>query len=533
VLDSPFRLNRSSVPAPDPYRTEGPNTDMSDEASIRSEAQPFGEILEQFEGSQAASGEAPPSVGDKVKGRVSSITPQMVFIDLGGKAEAGVPVTELLDKDGLLTVGIGDEIEATVTGRDESSGALMLRRRLAGRGRGGASIAEELRQAKASGLPVEGIVTGFNKGGAEVKVAGMRCFCPTSQLDLKRIEDPAAFVGQRLAFKVERLEEAEGGKRPNVVLSRRKLLEEEAAAKASETRSRLAPGAVLNGRVTSLTPYGAFVDLGGVEGLLHVSEISHSRLAHPSEALTVGQELEVQVLKIDVADPAAAAATGRPKGRGAKSERISLSRKALEGDPWSEAPRRFPEGTEVLGKVRRLETFGAFVEVAPGLEGLLHISELGALAGRRLAHAREGAEVGQDLRVRIQKVEPERRRISLGAVRDPSARPIIPAMAMTEVEGEPGAGRRGRGRRRDEDGDGRPERGAPRRAAKGGRARRSSEDGFGEDTAIGMARSVGSRDRDRDRDRDREPVAPPPTPSGPPPTFGTLGDFFTRALKKK
>jgi small subunit ribosomal protein S1 len=502
----------------------------------------FGQVLEAFEESQAAQNadaKGAPAIGDKVKGKVASITPEMVFVDLGGKSEAGIPVTELLGKDGVLTVGVGEEIEATVTGRDETTGSLMLRRKLAGRGRGGSGISEELRQAKAAGLPVEGIVTGFNKGGAEVKVAGLRCFCPTSQLDLKRVEDPAAFVGQRLMFKIERLEEGEAGKRPNVVLSRRKLLEVEVASRAAETRARLAVGAVLRGRVTSLTPYGAFVDLGGVEGLLHVSEISHARLAHPSELLAMGQEIEVQVLRIDAADAAAPTerpGAGRGRERAGKSERISLSRKALEGDPWREAVERFPEGTEVMGRIRRLETFGAFVEVAPGLEGLLHISELGALAGRRLEHSREAAEVGQDLKVRVQKVEPDRRRISLAAVRDLSARPIAQmAAAAMAVEEPTGEGRRGgRGRRRGED-EPRGERGAPRRAAKGagksasskGRARGSSGDGFGDDTGVFPRRSPA-----RDRGPSRETEEAPPTPIGPPPTFGTLGDFFSRAVKR-
>jgi small subunit ribosomal protein S1 len=228
----------------------------------------------------------------------------------------------------------------------------------------------------------------------------MRGFCPLSQLDLRYVEDPQRFVGQKLMFKVSRLEEGNrGGRGPNIVLSRRTLLEEEQQSKAAETRERLQVGAILNGRVTSLTTYGAFVDLGGIEGMLHVSEIGHSRTAHPQDVFQVGQEIEVQVIKIE-------------KGKDEKRpERISLSRRALEKDPWRDAVSRFPEGTETTGKVVRTESFGAFVELVPGLEGLVHISEIGA--GRRLNHAKEAVQPGQEVQVRVLGVDTARRRISL------------------------------------------------------------------------------------------------------------------------
>src|SRR6201747_1038267 len=228
----------------------------------------------------------------------------------------------------------------------------------------------------------------------------MRAFCPLSQLDLRYVENPQQFVGQKLMFKVNRLEEGNrGGRGPNIVLSRRALLEEEQQTKAAETREKLQVGAILNGRVTSLTTYGAFVDLGGIEGMLHVSEIGHSRTAHPQDVFTIGQEVEVQVIKIE---------QGKDEKR---PERISLSRRALESDPWNDAASRFTEGTEATGRVARLETFGAFIELAPGLEGLVHISEMGA--GRRLNHSREAAQQGQEVQVRVLGVDTGRRRISL------------------------------------------------------------------------------------------------------------------------
>jgi small subunit ribosomal protein S1 len=393
----------------------------------------FGEILAEFEqgkggerqaeaaegAGQAASGTAPdagpagramPNVGQKVSGKVISITPEQVFVDLGAKSEGMIEAAQLHNAEGQLTVKLGDSVDAVVTAIDPESGVIVLRKKASG-GRGGhQEVATELRQAFQYGMPVEGLVTGINKGGAEVQVYGMRSFCPLSQLDLRYVENPQQFIGQRLKFKVSRIEEGGRNRRPDVVLSRRSLLDEEAQAKAAELRARLQVGAVLKGRVTSLTSYGAFIDLGGLEGLLHVSEIGYSRLADPREALSVGQEVEVQVIKIE-------------KGKDEKRpERISLSRRALERDPWRDAVDRFPEGAVVPGRVMRLESFGAFVEVAPGLEGLVHVSELGA--GRRLNHAREAAQIGQDVKVRVLNVDPVKRRISL-------------SMALTEEHHEP------------------------------------------------------------------------------------------------
>jgi len=352
----------------------------------------FGRALAEFEQKESEEQRKTPAVGEKVKGKVLSIGGAAAFVDLGGKSEGMIDLAQLRDAEGNLTVNVGDTLEATVTGNDPETGSLVLRRKAAR----GQEVAAELRQALDSGIPVEGVVTAINKGGAEVQVSGMRAFCPLSQLDLRYVEDPQQFVNQRLAFRVMRIEP--GKTRPNIVLSRRALLEEEAETKAAETRARLQVGAILKGKVTSLASYGAFVDLGGLEGMLHVSEIGYSRLAHPNEMLQVGQEIEVQVIKIE-------------KGKDEKRPRISLSRRALERDPWKDVAERFPEGTEMTGRVMRTESFGAFVELAPGIEGLVHISEMGA--GRRLNHAREAVQLGQDVQVRVLGVDPAKRRISL------------------------------------------------------------------------------------------------------------------------
>jgi small subunit ribosomal protein S1 len=362
------------------------------------ESQDFGQILAEFEdkGSEEQQQQQPqkvaPEIGEKVKGRILSIGETAAFVDLGGKSEGVIDIAQLKDSAGNLTVAAGDEIEATVTGNDPETGSLVLRRKAAR----GQDVALELRQALETGVPVEGVVTAINKGGAEVQVSGMRAFCPLSQLDLRYVENPQQFVGQRLTFRVSRIEP--GKTRPNIVLSRRTLLEEEAESKAAETREKLQVGTVLRGKVTSLTSYGAFVDLGGLEGMLHVSEIGYSRLAHPGEVLQVGEEVEVQIIKVE-------------KGKDEKRPRISLSRRALERDPWHDVADQFPEGTEMTGKVMRTESFGAFVEIAPGIEGLVHISEMGA--NRRLNHARDAVQPGQEVQVRVLAVDPGKRRISL------------------------------------------------------------------------------------------------------------------------
>jgi len=370
---------------------------MSDQDT--QEKEDFGQILAEYE-QEAPAKSDDPAVGQKVSGRILSIGEEWGFVDLGTKSEGRIAAAELKDAEGNLTVKEGDTLEATVSGTDPETGALLLRRRAGGKGKRPAEVVPEIRQAHEAGLPVEALVTGLNKGGAEAQLYGMRAFCPLSQLDLRYVEDPQKFIGQKLMFKINRLEEGNrGGRGPNIVLSRRQLLEEEQQARAAETRKQLQVGAVLKGKVTSLTTYGAFVDLGGIEGMLHVSEIGHTRTAHPQDVFTIGQEVEVQVIKIE-------------KGKDEKRpERISLSRRSLERDPWRDAVNRFPEGTEATGRVVRLESFGAFVELAPGLEGLVHISEMGA--GRRLSHSREAVQLGQDVQVKVLGVDTTRRRISL------------------------------------------------------------------------------------------------------------------------
>ena len=344
-------------------------------------------------------------VGDIVRGRVIALGASTAFVALGGKGEASIDLAEFRNPaTGECSLTVGDELEATVVDDGGGSGSVVLKRTL---GRGG-HVPAELEQALAHRIPVEGLVTAEVKGGFEIQLGAVKAFCPGSQIDRRRGGDrvPAAqYIGQRFRFLVTKVE---GGGR-NVVVTRRQLLDEEAAQQAASTWEQLAVGAVVRGTVTSIRDFGAFVDLGGVEGLIHISELGHGRVAHPSDVLQVGQEVEAQVIKLD--PPAEAP---REEGGSARRRQIGLSLKALAADPWSTVPERFPAGTTVHGIVRRVEPFGAFVEIAPGLDGLVHISKL--VLDRRVSHARQAVSVGQEVDVTVLSLDLAKRRIALSMV---------------------------------------------------------------------------------------------------------------------
>lgn len=337
-----------------------------------------------------------PKVGDMVSGKIISISKDTVFVDLGGKAEGSLERSQVSDSEGKLLTKVGDTIEARVVA--DAGGSLTLRVKL---GRGPEARAE-LVQAAELGIPVDGLVTEVVKGGVSVDVAGVRGFCPASQIDARFVEDLATYVGQRLQFRISRYE----GR--NLVLSRRALVEEAKHKLAAETRKKLEPGVVIRGRVVGFKPFGAFVDLGGLEGMLHISELGFSRVERPEDVLTIGQELDVAVLKIEP---------------GEKGERISLSLKALATDPWQEATARLTEGQRVTGTITRLQPFGAFVELAghPGVEGLVHISELGA--GRRINHPKEVVSIGQTVEAVVVAIDHERKRLGLSLAASKDASP--------------------------------------------------------------------------------------------------------------
>jgi small subunit ribosomal protein S1 len=350
-----------------------------------------------FAASEAQATRQEIAVGDVVRGRIIAVGESNAFVGVGAKGEAVMDLAEFRDPEtGATTLAVGDEIEATVVDDGKRSGSIVLKRVL---GRGG-HVPAELEQALAHGIPVEGLVNAEKKGGFEVQIGSVHAFCPGSQIDLRRGGErvPAeVYVGQRFQFRVIKIESH--GR--NVVVSRRQLLEEEAAARAARTWEQLQEGAVLRGTVTSVRPFGAFVDLGGVEGLIHISEMSHGHVRNPEEFVQTGTEVEVKVIKVG------------PEEQG-KRRQVGLSLRALQPDPWESVSAQFPVGTTVKGRVARLENFGAFVEISPGLDGLVHVSKMAL--DRRVSHPRQMVSEGDEVDVTVVAIDTEKRRIGLSMV---------------------------------------------------------------------------------------------------------------------
>ncbi|MFT3707005.1 MAG: S1 RNA-binding domain-containing protein [Archangium sp.] len=338
-----------------------------------------------------------PRVGEKVTAKIFQLGAETVFATIG-RHEAMIDLDELKDAEGILRYGVGDEIEAFVM--ETGAKGIQLSRKLS---KGAASLSMMV-DAKNSGLPVEGIVVSVNKGGLEVAVGDIRAFCPTSQVDTRpvKLDD---FVGQRLTFRVTEVKEK------NVVLSRRSLIEEENKAKAAELKKTLAVGQVLKGRVVNVQAFGAFVDLGGLEGLIPVSEMSHVRIGHPSEVVEVGNEVEVEIIRMEDAEP-------NSPDKSKRKDRITMSMRSRLEDPFKKMLETAKEGVVLKGKVVRLQPFGAFVELAPGVDGLIHIS---AMSDRRIAHPRDVLKVGEEIEVKVEKVDEHEKRIGLRLMKDGAA----------------------------------------------------------------------------------------------------------------
>lgn len=331
-------------------------------------------------------GKATPKLqpGQKVRARVLAFSGDWVFLDVGQKGEGVLDRKEVLDGEGQPTVAVGDELEVYFLSR--AGGELCFALRI-----GGAAGRGELEEAWKSGIPVDGQVEKEIKGGFEVRLAGQtRAFCPFSQMGLRRTEAAEQWLGRTLPFRITQY----GEQGRNIVVSHRAVLEEERERRREGLRDSLREGMKVRGVVTSLRDFGAFIDIGGVEGLLPVSEIAWGRVEDLREVLHEGQDIEVVIKSIDWA-----------------ANRFSFSRRDTLADPWEQVSREFPEGSVHTGKVARLTPFGAFVTLGEGIDGLVHISRLGA--GKRISHAREAVKEGQELSVRIEKIDREARRISL------------------------------------------------------------------------------------------------------------------------
>ncbi|HSN90610.1 MAG TPA: S1 RNA-binding domain-containing protein [Anaeromyxobacteraceae bacterium] len=377
--DRPPRAERGAPAEPPPL----PDVPVPDEGS-------FADMLAGAEAETAPRRRH--QVGDKVAGKIIQLGHDVAFLELGsGVAEAMIDVAELADADGNVTARVGDVVDAVVV-KTGDRGVIVSR----GHGRTPRDHAREsLAEAARAGLPVEGVVKAANKGGLEVEVHGVRAFCPVSQIDLRFVSDPASFVGQKLAFRVQRADARD------VVLSRRALLEEERAERAKATREKLAPGAVLDGVVTSVQDFGAFVDVGGLEGLVHVSELAWDRVSRPQDLLRPGDPVQVQVLRIEE--------------DAKKGERIALSVKALSPrpEPAGAPPRPAPPPPPKVGdvvevSVEKIETFGLFARFAGG-RGLVPASETGTPRGSDL---RRAFKVGDTFAALVAAID-ERGRIRL------------------------------------------------------------------------------------------------------------------------
>ena len=346
------------------------------------------EEKESFEELLKASSETPGRKifpGERISGRVVKISKDTIFVDLGKKSEGFAGITEFLDKDGNLTIKEGDFVEMRVA--SVKDGIHLTR----GMKVQGADALDILRDAKENLIPVEGRISKAIKGGFEVDLSGIRAFCPLGQIDRPFCEKPEEHVGARYPFRI--LEIKEKGK--NIIVSRRVILAEEQEKRSQETLARLKPGLECEGKVTKLTDFGAFIDIGGVEGMVHISEISHARISHPSEILKTGQQVKVKVLKIE------------PDKNG--QQKIGLSIKSLEPDSW-EKGLGFQEGEVIQGRVSRLTDFGAFVEVAPGVDGLVHISEI---SYEHIQHPNKLLHEGDRVDVLVMGIDHQAKRISL------------------------------------------------------------------------------------------------------------------------
>ncbi len=336
-------------------------------------------------------------VGDVVEGTVVSIGERFLFVDLGGPSEGVADRGQYVDKEGNLTVNVGETLEFYVVGFQDG---IQLGKELGGDQAG----LDALAIAHETGVPVSGKVTGTNKGGFEVSINGVDAFCPISQIELGFTEDPTVHVGQVYTFEVS--EFREGGR--TIVLSRQALLEKERAQRREETLEKLKIGEEIEGVVTRVAEFGAFVDIGGIEGLVHVSELSHIYFDDPNDVVKVGDHVKAQVMSVDE----------DPKRPGAL--RIGLSVKEAQEDPWMEVNEKFAIGERVEGTVVRIAPFGAFVEIAPGIDGLVHVSEMSWK--KHVATPGDVVDVGESVVVEIQDIDVMRRRISLsmkGAEEDP------------------------------------------------------------------------------------------------------------------
>jgi small subunit ribosomal protein S1 len=326
-------------------------------------------------------------IGEVITAEVLTVDQNFVVVNAGLKSESIIPLEEFRTDAGELEVKPGDFVSVSIEALEDGFGATRLSRDKAKR----MAAWLDLEKALETGEKIQGVITGKVKGGLTVMAKGIRAFLPGSLVDLRPVKDTTPYEGKQMDFKVIKLDR----KRNNVVVSRRAVLEETAGAERQTLLATLQEGAIVKGIVKNITDYGAFVDLGGIDGLLHITDLAWRRVKHPSEVLNVGDEVTAKILKFD-----------------AEKNRVSLGLKQLGEDPWVGISRRYPQGTRLFGKVTNLTDYGAFVEVESGIEGLVHVSEMDWT--NKNVHPSKVVQVGDEVEVMILEVDEERRRISLG-----------------------------------------------------------------------------------------------------------------------
>ncbi len=325
--------------------------------------------------------------GEVVIGEVIRVDGDYVIVNAGLKSEAEIPSSQFKNHQGDLTVNVGDRVEVAIEAVEDGFGQTRLSREKACRARAW----DELEKAFEKDSVVKGALTGKVKGGFTVSIDDIRAFLPGSLVDVRPVKDSSYLEGKELEFKVIKLDR----QRNNVVVSRRAVVEHELSAEREALLANLEEGQIVKGVVKNLTDYGAFVDLGGIDGLLHITDLAWRRVKHPSEVVSVGDEIEARVLKFD-----------------RERNRVSLGMKQLGDDPWVDLPRRYPESTRMFGKVTNITDYGAFVELEEGVEGLVHVSEMDWT--NKNVHPSKVCHVGDEVEVMVLDIDPERRRISLG-----------------------------------------------------------------------------------------------------------------------
>mgnify|MGYP006421304947 CR=1 FL=1 len=355
-----------------PADAEAENEEMSFEAALEDYLQPdFGEVED----------------GSIARGEVVRIGDEAVLVDVNFKSEGEVPIAEFQDSEGNLKVSVGDKVDVFVVHKDELEGTIRLSYERAKR----MKVLDDLDEKMQNEENVTGRITRRIKGGYVVEVHGVEAFLPGSHVDLRPVPDMDALVGQDFEYRILKINR----RRSNVIVSRRVLLEEERESKRQDLLQTLQENQVVQGKVKNITEYGVFVDLGGLDGLLHITDMAWKRIRHPKEMVQLGDDLELKVLNFDQA-----------------SEKVSLGLKQLVPDPWVDIANKFPEGEKFSGKVTNIVDYGAFVELEAGVEGLVHISEMSWT--RKLRHPSQVCQVGDEVEVVILGVDSDRKRISLG-----------------------------------------------------------------------------------------------------------------------